>query len=364
MTTQPRSAANTEPIEQPLFLVSAERSGSTLLRLMLDHHPQIAFDHEFDLAVALVSDAGDFPAINVFLDWLETVRGFDYAIDASLSYLELVNSFLRQKWSASGFKPWIGATAHHHFHRFPYLWPNARFIHLIRDPRDVAQSVVDKGWAGNLFVGAQVWREAEDCWDRLTSQLRPGQAVEVRYEDLVQNPTKEVTRICHFIGVDFDEAMFRYTDSAPQYPPPDASLREQWTQRTSPRQIRQVEAQVADLMHRRGYAPHDPHASISRLGQMLLTFESRVKCFQHRVRTFGLDLVLRDNLARRLGSHAWQRQLRQQINELETKRIRMEAAGFTAPSANLRPVREPHIIAAKTHKARNQTLPTDDDQRS
>ena len=97
-------------VAAPLFLVSAERSGSTLLRLMLDHHPEIAFEHEFDLAVALVSDDGDYPAINVFLNWLETARGFDYAIDASLGYPALVNSFLRQKWSASGFKPWIGAT--------------------------------------------------------------------------------------------------------------------------------------------------------------------------------------------------------------------------------------------------------------
>ena len=223
---------------------------------------------------------------------------------------------------------------------------------------------MDKGWAGNPFVGAKAWRDSESCWDRLSSQLRPDQAIEVRYEQLVQNPTEELTRICHFIGVEFDEAMFRYTDSAPQYPRPDASLANQWKRKATPRQIRQVEAQVGELMCRRGYTPRNPQANIRWLGRKLLSIESRAKCFRRRLQTFGLGLVLRDTLVRRLGSHAWQREMRQQMNDIETNRIRMETAGYVAP-ANIRPAREPRTVATETGKARNQTSPTtDDDQRS
>lgn len=52
---------NYEFISKPVFLVGAERSGTTVLRLMLDHHPQIAFNNEFEYAVDLVSDEGKWP---------------------------------------------------------------------------------------------------------------------------------------------------------------------------------------------------------------------------------------------------------------------------------------------------------------
>ena len=50
------------PLRDPVFLVGSERSGTTLLRLMLDHHPAIAFDKEADYMVTMVSDAGVLPS--------------------------------------------------------------------------------------------------------------------------------------------------------------------------------------------------------------------------------------------------------------------------------------------------------------
>ena len=64
-----------------LFLVGSERSGTTLLRLMLDHHPEIAFEKEFDFVVSKVSDIGACPQLDAYLEWLATVRGADYAIE-------------------------------------------------------------------------------------------------------------------------------------------------------------------------------------------------------------------------------------------------------------------------------------------
>ena len=133
------------PVPAPIFLVGSERSGSTLLRLMLDHHPEVAFAREMDFVVAHVSDAGEFPAMPVYVDWIATVRGADYTVDPTLDYRALVNDFLRQKQAAGGGKEHVGATVHRHFERLRFLWPEARYIHLLRDPRDVARSVVQKG---------------------------------------------------------------------------------------------------------------------------------------------------------------------------------------------------------------------------
>src|SRR5437763_10951038 len=109
----------------PLFLVGSERSGTTLLRLMLDHHPEIAFEKEIDFVVTQVSDTGALPPLDSYLDWIATVRSANYVIDRSLDYRGLVNDFLRQKQAAAGGKPHIGATAHRNFDRLRFLWPEA-----------------------------------------------------------------------------------------------------------------------------------------------------------------------------------------------------------------------------------------------
>src|SRR5262245_48875713 len=74
-------------IVQPVFLVGSERSGTTLTRLMLDHHPQIAFFFEFEYAVDWMPDSGGWPDLDAYFNSLEMDRTFQMAeltIDRSL----------------------------------------------------------------------------------------------------------------------------------------------------------------------------------------------------------------------------------------------------------------------------------------
>ena len=56
--------------EEPVFLVGAERSGTTMLRLMLDHHPQVTFGAESQFLVNMVTDDGRFPDLTEYREWL------------------------------------------------------------------------------------------------------------------------------------------------------------------------------------------------------------------------------------------------------------------------------------------------------
>ena len=162
-------------MNRPFFLIGSERSGSTMLRLMLDHHPQLACNLESDFLVSQLDDRGHFPAIGAYHAFLRQDRVFRHSrfeIDETLGYRDLVDSFLEQKRRRDG-KRQVGATVHHDFHRLPRLWPDARFIYLLRDGRDVANSAVGMGWAGNAYCGAEIWINAETRWQAMRDRLAP-----------------------------------------------------------------------------------------------------------------------------------------------------------------------------------------------
>jgi hypothetical protein len=327
-----------EFLRSPVFLVGSMRSGSTLLRLMLDHHPEIAFDKEFDFAVARVSDAGQLPSMRSYVAWIEYVRGVDYAVNPSLGYREQVNDFLRQRKAMSGGKKHVGATVHVHFDRLRFLWPHARYVHLVRDPRDVARSVLQKGWAGNIYQASGCWIQAEECWDSLAAHLSTDQAIELHYEDLVTRPEMELSRICNFIGVEFAPVMLDYQGDAPQYPPPDRSLASQWRTKLSPRDVAVVEVRTAGTLERRGYACSGyPPTAIGSLKHQLLVGAGRVVQLRTKASRYGLGLAA-ISLLGRLGIGSLRKYAQSRINAIDQGFIAEEAAGLRAPSANIAPV--------------------------
>lgn len=323
----------------PVFLVGSERSGTTLLRLMLDHHPEIAFEKEFDFVVTQVSDTGALPPLASYLDWIATVRNMDFAIDRSLDYRGLVNDFLSQKRAASGGKRHVGATVHRDFDRLRFIWPEARYIHLVRDPRDVARSVVQKGWAGNIYQACELWLAAENCWDSLAGHLAGDQAIEIHYEDLVMRTEAVLTDICRFMGVEYSEHMLGYQADAPQYPPPDPALVEQWKMKLPPRDVAKVELRTAWLLESRGYVRSGhPLPTVGPLKHELLLAGGRLTRLRRRIDQFGFRLVALDVIGRRLGNHALAVRAQRRINAAEQKLIDQERAGKRAPSANIAPL--------------------------
>jgi Sulfotransferase family len=330
-------------LSAPIFLVGSERSGTTLLRLMLDHHPQIAFEKEVDYIVEKVSPSGRMPAVGPYRDWLSTVRGADFDVDTSLDYRHLVKDVLRQKQEISGGKPFIGATVHRHFDRLRFIWPEARYIHLMRDPRDVARSIVQKGWAGNEYEAAEWWLNAEELWSAVCAEAPGERRHDLRYEDLVTHPVEELTRLCAFVGVKFDDAMLRYTESARQYPPPDPRLAFQWKTKMRPQTARLVEARVGPLLITRGYALADGSApSVGRMRHEQLMTSARARRLRTRTAKYGVRLVAADVVGRRLGLSGLADNAQRRINAVEQRLIDQETAGLRSPSANIPPVGEPN----------------------
>jgi hypothetical protein len=307
----------------PVFIVGALRSGTSLLRLMLDHHPQVCIFGEFEYAVHWVRDDSPPPLAayyrNLRLDRVFRAQGFE--IDSSLDYSQLVESFLDQASRATG-KPICGGTVHSNFHYLKRFWPDARYVHLIRDPRDVARSCIGMGWVGNVFYGTRYWLEPALRWKHLEPTLADDQKHQLKFEDLIQDPVGELTKICNFLGIAYDESMLQYpTDTT--YSLPDPSLTEQWRRKLSDEEIMWVESACHSLMTEFGYLPH--HSSIrppSTIRAAGLGLQHRFSRLKRNVRVYGLPLYASWQVAKRMPHSRLQERILRKVDDVNSSRLK------------------------------------------
>ena len=300
-----------------VFVAGALRSGTTLFRLMLDRHPEVVDPGEFDFLFDLVSDDGGLPDVHKYTEWLSTHRIFlshHVDIDSNLGFFDLVKSFVRQKTRANCI---LALSVHRGLHKIPFLFPDARYIHLLRDPRDVALSTIDMGWAGNAYFGLDGWIETEKSWDRLASKVEKTRTLEVKYEDLVSNPHGMLSVVCNFLHVGFDEDMLKYHQTS-TYEPVNSRFARKWKTRVSPFELAMLEHKVSRLLLDRKYELSGVQirkpsmAAVAQLWWGNLIFKWRI-----RVRRYGIVCILTEKVARILRMEWLSKRVRMTINEID-----------------------------------------------
>ncbi len=212
------------------FVVGVTRSGTTLLRLMLDAHPEMAVPPEthFVLDVVRAFKAGPVTSER-FVEIVTSHRRWpDFGLDAAalrervsapepLEPGDALRAFYRLYAERAGKPRWGDKTPGYlrRMRAIERVLPEARFVHLIRDGRDVAVSIT------GLHFGPHTVRDAAERWARRIRRARRQGAkvrhyTEVRYEDLVEDPEQTLRRICHCIELPWDEAMLEYHERAPE----------------------------------------------------------------------------------------------------------------------------------------------------
>lgn len=223
----------------PFFIVGSGRSGSTLLRLMLCSHTRLAippetwylipllerFDTQRSLTAAEVESAAEIITQHYRwpdqkLDAQDFRRGLSRLTAPQLR--DVVEVIYRRHMEAEGKARW-GDKTPIYIEIVPQLarmFPESRFIHLVRDGRDVAKSHQAAGWNGPwLHDNTREWTRALECYRRLAgSQLRE-RILQVRYEELVLDPEAVLRRICRFIGEEFEPGMLSWEGEVDQQVP-------------------------------------------------------------------------------------------------------------------------------------------------
>jgi hypothetical protein len=88
------------------------------------------------------------------------------------------------------------------------LFPDLRFIHIYRDPRDVLASYRGFSWGGDDFaIIARRLAGIYGRWFTIREQLPPDSYLEMGLEALAAEPTATLNAVCEFIGLDFEESL-------------------------------------------------------------------------------------------------------------------------------------------------------------
>ena len=311
-----------DPDHQVVFIAGALRSGSTLFRIMLNQHPAISNPGEFDF---LFDGDHEGPGTGSPVEYREQLRHDRIFLSHNLglrnlpdvrSQIEDLVTQVRQPGNL------LTLNIHRNFERALDVFPNAKFIHLLRDPRDVARSSIYMGWVGNVYYGVDHWISTERSWGDIKHMLMDSQFMEIRYESLVKDTEITLSKVCAFVGVPYSDAMLKFPDDS-TYGTPDPAFAEQWKKKLSTREIRLVEYKAGGLLIERGYSVSgDSDHRLSSWHRAWLWIENFWVRNRFSFDRYGSSLWMREKVSRVLGLKRMWVRCRLLMNEINKKSLR------------------------------------------
>jgi hypothetical protein len=223
--------AGTGLSEPRFFIVGFQRSGTTLLRLMLDSHPRVAIPLDTTgLWARYEKRLGEFGSLtttetrrrlieSILADerirlW-ETPLSVDEIVNSSNlpGYPGVIDGFYRAYSRARGKSRW-GDKDPGNMGRLDQVlrwFPDAKIIHIVRDGRDACMSLIRQEFGGeDLLQCAEAWREQVWWVRRIGRILGESRYFEIRYEDLVEEPERTLRLLVAFLDLEWSPEMLEY----------------------------------------------------------------------------------------------------------------------------------------------------------
>lgn len=296
-----------------VFVVGAPRSGTTWLQLLLSRSPAIATALETDLFTQFMR-----PMVEKWNQ--DRITGRLTGLTKLLSeeefrrLLRITSAFVFAKIAQrkSSATVVLEKTPHHvnHAREILDLWPEAHFIHIIRDPRSVAASlrVASKTWASQ-WASSEVSRSCE-TWTADVSNGRQIRSAtqnyhEVFYHELISDGPANVMRLLNKLGVPSTlEDCQRYVDECKiqnlkagklDNAPWDVTISkvslgsgttDSWRAELSPWEIALIEHLAGPLMSELGFKPANGSKSRAALVGTVCTFKEAARVTKRRLRNF------------------------------------------------------------------------------
>lgn len=287
------------------FFVGCGRSGTTLLRAMFDSHPHMAIPGESHFIAPMALQRARYESTKGFdsesftTDLLRHPRFRLWSLtdgdvrddiigDPPRDLAEAVRRVFAMYARSRGKARYGDKTPIYviHLHLLARLFPDGRFVHIIRDGRDVALSYQDVDFGPrSLAESALHWKRWVESGREAGRRLGPTAYREVRYEDLLSDPNGVLGALSSFLGLEYDDAMLQYPDRAAEvvtgsaFPraherlglPPTKGLRD-WRRQMPREDLASFEAIAGDLLEELGYE----RSGVRPSGLMRLRLRSEV----------------------------------------------------------------------------------------
>lgn len=311
---------------KPIFICGCGRSGTTLLGSLLGSHSNCIATPESQFIFDLIQ--GSHLSANITIEpdqvikqlskhwrfklWNLKLSTNDFKIKEINTYSELIQ-FIVNTYASQNDKPnasyWIDHTPEHiqHIATLMKLFPEAKFIHIIRDGRAIASSVLNLDWGGLHTIPqiAQWW--VRQIGYGLAAENYLGKAIskQVKYENLLLKPEETLKEICTFIGINYQVKMLKGNDyKVPSYTEsqhkligtkPDSKQITIWKKRLSSRQIEIFESSTQDILSYLGYTPEfgTNAIPITRKEQLSLQVQANAKAIRKRFQRFYRKLKVK-----------------------------------------------------------------------
>lgn len=282
--------------DRPIIVVGCPRSGTTLLQVMLHAHPRIAIPPENRFVLPAYQNRRHFGDLrdpdnrrrlakqivkgkkSRFRDFGLNQKQVIEDIVAAPPTLGSALAAVFQAYARRFGKPRWGDKRPAYALKLDIireLFPNAQVVNIVRDGRDCVASLKEMSWYRHDFVYAvSAWALSVDRMRRAARELPPDSFHELRYEDLVADPERELRSLCEFLGEEYDPAMAEPAAVAPvavpkwkdhhfrTREPVSAARVGSWRQRLEPWEISLCEAVLGDRLRSYGYelsgAPRPP----------------------------------------------------------------------------------------------------------
>ena len=216
------------------FFVGCDRSGTTLIQAVFDAHSELAIPYESHFISQLLRRRAHYEGSDGFdlEGFLADLSAYPFAERWGLSQEGIravlagerprsVTDAIRSVFAlyARGrSKPRYGDKTPGYVRHIPLIanaFPEAKFVHIIRDGRDVALSLLEVEWAPDSIVdAARFWRQRVEAGREAGRLLGPRRYAELRYEDFLADPGGNTRRICDFLELTFEGSMLDYESNA------------------------------------------------------------------------------------------------------------------------------------------------------
>ena len=284
----------------PVFIIGMPRSGTKLLRSLLNNHSQIAITtYESGLIPFFYKNFSNYGDVKIKNNFHKFYQKFsqttfftrltkdDAFINEDLwfkdildgSFPEVIEVFYTIYAQSRNKNIW-GDKTPSYIYEIPLLsrlFPQAKFVHIIRDVRDYSLSV-KKAWNKNIFRASQRWTDAIEGCRRDVEKSKVEAYLEIKYEHLISHPESTLTSVCDFLHIPYEKDMNKLIKS-PENLAATKGIKNivtdnsgKWKTQMKASTILKIEANCGRLLNNLGYPLTYPEVAPKRLGrfEMLL----------------------------------------------------------------------------------------------